>query len=103
MKKITQQLLLALLVLICIIACDKDDTQAIRILDDTRSELTLRLQENSTLIHRVYSDTTVELYPGVVETDIHYQDINGHTMRVFIVYIRGRYEPARYQITSVDT
>lgn len=83
--KIKQQALWFMLALSSLASCEKDEKGIIRVLDHTRSELTLRLQENSTLIHRVYSDTTLELHPGVQETDIHYQDINGHTMRIFIV------------------
>lgn len=74
-----------ILVFTLLTGCDKEDTGAIKTLDDNRSELTLRLQENSSLIHRVYTDTTLELHPGVTETDIHYQDVNGHTMRIFIL------------------
>jgi hypothetical protein len=85
MKTIKQKFLWFMLALAPFASCEKDDNGTIKIFDNTRSELTLRLQENSSLVHRVYSDTTIELHPGVSETDIHYLDQNGHTMRVFIL------------------
>ncbi|MFC6099296.1 phosphodiester glycosidase family protein [Olivibacter domesticus] len=85
MKKIKQYLFWFILGLTALVGCEKDYTGTIKILDDTRSELTVRLQQNSALIHHVYTDTTLELHPGVTETDIHYQDANGHTMRIFIL------------------
>lgn len=85
MKKSNQWFLLAALSATLLAGCEKDEQQPIQILDHTRSELTIRLQENSGLIHRVYRDTTIELSPGVSETHVHFMDINGHSLRIFIL------------------
>jgi len=66
-------------------SCDKDKNPQIEILDYTRSDVTNQLTANSSLIHRVYSDTTIQLHPGVEETDIHFMDRNGHSIHVFIL------------------
>lgn len=85
MKKNNQWFLIAALSAILLAGCEKDEQQHIRILDHTRSELTTRLQENSGLVHRVYRDTTIELSPGVSETHVHFMDVNGHSLRIFIL------------------
>lgn len=66
-------------------SCEKDDNQTIEILDHSRSEVTNLLTQNSTLVARVYTDTTIQLSPGVTSTDIHFMDINGHSMRAFVL------------------
>jgi hypothetical protein len=66
-------------------SCEKEDNREIEILDHTRSEVTHTLIANSSLIHRVYTDTTITLHPGVESTDIHFMDIKGHSIRVFIL------------------
>lgn len=66
-------------------SCEKDENQTIEILDHSRSEVTNLLIQNSTLVARVYTDTTIQLSPGVESTDIHFKDINGHSMRAFVL------------------
>jgi len=85
MKKMNQWFLAAALTALLFAGCEKDEQKPIQILDHTRSELTVRLQENSGLVHRVYRDTTIELSTGVSETHVHFMDVNGHSLRVFIL------------------
>ena len=85
MKKSNQWFLVAALSAILFAGCEKTEQKPIQILDHTRSELTVRLQENSELVHRVYRDTTIELSTGVSETHVHLMDVNGHSLRIFIL------------------
>src|SRR5690606_14731585 len=85
MKKMNQWFLAAALTALLFAGCEKDEQKPIQILDHTRSELTVRLQENSGLVHRVYRDTTIELSTGVSETHVHFMDANGHSLRIFIL------------------
>lgn len=80
-----KHILFGLLVSSFLYSCEKTEDTEIQILDHTRSEVTNRLTGNSSLVHRVYTDTTIILHAGVESTDIHFMDSKGHSIRAFIL------------------
>lgn len=65
----------------------KEDLAQVTVTDVSRSEVTQILSENTSLISRVFSDTTFQLHEGVEATDIHYLSKQGYSMRAFVLEV----------------
>jgi|ADGO01.1.fsa_nt_gi hypothetical protein len=82
-KKRYISFLLAWQVLV-LVSCKKDDPVE-KILDNNLSAVSKALLENSNLVSRVFTDTVIQLHPGVQATEIHYLSMEGYSMRAFVL------------------
>jgi Exopolysaccharide biosynthesis protein related to N-acetylglucosamine-1-phosphodiester alpha-N-acetylglucosaminidase len=76
--------ILLILPVILFSACKKDEP-AEKILDSNLSKISKALLENSELVSRVFTDTVIQLHPGVEATEIHYLSMEGYSMRIFVL------------------
>lgn len=67
-----------------LVSCKKDDP-AEKILDYNISPISQALLDNSNLVSRIFTDTVIQLHPGVQATEIHYLSMEGYSMRVFVL------------------
>lgn len=71
---------------ICLFSCKKDEPEA-TILDNNLSEVSKALLEKSELVARVFTDTVIQVHPGVQSTEIHYLSKEGYSMRIFVMQV----------------
>lgn len=78
--------LITLLILPVILfsSCKKDDPVE-KILDHNLSKVSKALLENSELVSRVFTDTVIQIHPGVEATEIHYLSMEGYSMHIFVL------------------
>ncbi len=68
------------------VACKKDEPVE-TILDNNLSEVSKALLEKTELVARVFTDSVIEVHPGVQSTEIHYLSTEGYSMRVFVMRV----------------
>jgi len=78
--------IIALCFVVFVFGCKKESAPIAQ-LDNNLSPIAQTLLENTALISRVFSDTTIQLHKGVEETDIHYLSMTGYTMRAFVLKV----------------
>jgi len=72
-----------LLCVLSIYSCKKDDIAQESPVKQF-SALTQQIADNSGIVSTVYSDTVIDVAPGIKETEIHFLDMRGYSTRVFI-------------------
>ncbi|MBC3539192.1 phosphodiester glycosidase family protein [Rufibacter sediminis] len=65
----------------------EDDDEAPAVDFSPTTPVAKMLVDNTSLISRVFSDTTFQVHPGVEETDIHYLSMEGYTMHAFVLKV----------------
>lgn len=68
------------------VACKKDEPVE-QVLDHNLSEVSKALLEKSELVARVFTDTVIEVQPGVQSTEIHYLSKEGYSMHIFVMQV----------------
>ncbi|WP_066831238.1 phosphodiester glycosidase family protein [Rufibacter ruber] len=66
--------------------CEEDDAP-VPVERAPVTQVAQQLVEKSSLVARVFYDTTFQLHPGVEETDMHYLTADGYTNRAFILKV----------------